>query len=101
MNLFADMHVLIGTDACLRMKDGDGCDCCNDHTGCMWNDGHNTCMHNSKPPKNNGEYDCPLRKIERTCLRCKKNGYRSDGFRKLGTEHICSDCWWTCKVKYA
>lgn len=90
------IHPWTGTDHCLREKDGDGSQCVNDHTGCIWNDGHNTCMH----PANNGKgaHDSPLAKVERKCLRCKVTGY---GFKKLGPEHICPDCWWTCKVKYS
>ena len=33
------------------------------------------------------------------CVRCKKI---TDRFKKIGPgEHLCRDCWWTCKVKYS
>jgi hypothetical protein len=52
-------HPWIGTQHCLRQKDGDGAQCCNDHTGCIYNDGHNTCGHGAKQVN---EFDSPLLK---------------------------------------
>jgi len=44
-SMMFDVHPWVGTEHCLREKDGDGKQCVNDHTGCLWNDGHNACGH--------------------------------------------------------
>jgi hypothetical protein len=90
-----DTHAWVGTQHCLRAKDGDGFQCCNDHTGCLWNDGHNECGHPSKSFK---VYDSPLSKGEHVCLWCKTIGY---GYHKIGPEYLCQGCWSSGKMKYA
>lgn len=93
-SFLASSHPWECTEHCLRASDST---CTNDHTGCAYNDGHNTCGHPSRVPRI-GHYDSPLRKVERKCVRCKQVG---TGFRKLGPEHICPDCWFTCRAKFA
>lgn len=59
METLTSHHPWLGTEHCLREKQGEEYQCCNDHTGCIWNDGHNTCMF-EKPSKK--QYDSPLLK---------------------------------------
>ena len=100
MSLFIQLHSWHGTDHCLREdteNDGNATgQCCNDHTGCLYNDGHNGCQHPSLMKR--GGYDSPLSKKERECLRCKKTGFN---YVKLGPEHLCPDCYYTCRLKYS
>lgn len=79
-------HPHMGTEHCLRDHEAS---CLNDHTGCLYNNGHNECGHEAALPAV-GVYDCPLRKVRRTCGWCKVEGY---GFRKCYAYHFCPKCY--------